>query len=352
MRNRIKAGALKPLFGNGFSPLHFYTTMEKFKKIEKEFLLSDSSVNSYGFRLLTSGYVLAEFKKNPIGYHMHDRDNGVLVKWDDLQVREDCVYGKPCINLAHPRGQRTVDEVESGFLNAASFGHFVVLDISTRADDVLENQTGPTVTKWFNRECSLVDIPGNYNALTSLFDSEGKAIHLSDFALNKLNNTMKVINVTAAQLAVLTLAADADATAFDVALNALVARAAKADELQTQLAAKTNELADFKKAANAEKIEAVLTAAVAAGKITKELSHMYKVDYADNAPGLMALLDKTPVYKSITAQIDEQADAVKALAAKSYDDLDKSGELPKLKAVAPDVFKTKFKEKHGTDYPG
>jgi hypothetical protein len=57
-----------------------------------------------------------EFQKNPIGYYMHLRDKqGVLVKWEDLRMDGDKVFGKPCINLSHPRGERTVDEVESGF---------------------------------------------------------------------------------------------------------------------------------------------------------------------------------------------------------------------------------------------
>jgi len=42
----------------------------KTKKIDREFILSDSSVNVYGFRLLTSGYQIDEYKKNPIGYHI------------------------------------------------------------------------------------------------------------------------------------------------------------------------------------------------------------------------------------------------------------------------------------------
>jgi len=93
--------------------------MSKFKKIDKEYKLTDSTVNSYGFRLLTSGYLMSEYQKNPIGYYMHkDRDNGVLVKWEDLRKEGDYVWGKPCINLSHERGQRTVDEIESGFLNA------------------------------------------------------------------------------------------------------------------------------------------------------------------------------------------------------------------------------------------
>ncbi len=112
---------------------------DKFKKIDKEYLLTDSTVNCYGFRCLTSGYMINEYKKNPIGYNMHLRDNGVVVKWEDLRVDGDKVYGKPVINLSNPRGQQTVDEIENGFLNAASVGHIVIVEMSDAPELKLED---------------------------------------------------------------------------------------------------------------------------------------------------------------------------------------------------------------------
>ncbi|WP_315814071.1 hypothetical protein [Paraflavitalea speifideaquila] len=75
-------------------------------KLNKEFLITDSTVNVYGFRLLTSGYLMDEFKKNPIGYYMHKREEGVLVRWEGFRVEGDAVYAKPVINMSHPRGSR------------------------------------------------------------------------------------------------------------------------------------------------------------------------------------------------------------------------------------------------------
>jgi hypothetical protein len=109
---------------------------------------------------------------------MHDRESGVVLKWEDLRIKGDVVFGKPVINLSHPRAQQTIDEVENGFLNAASVGHIVVLEWTDEATFKLPNQEGPTVTKWFNRECSLVDIPGNFNSY-SLFDKADNPISLA-----------------------------------------------------------------------------------------------------------------------------------------------------------------------------
>jgi hypothetical protein len=103
---------------------------EKYKKINRQYVLSDSTVNEYGFRLLTAGYQLASFQKNPIGYYMHRREDGIVVKWEDLCVDDDKIVGTPVVNLSNGRGEQTCDEAENGFLNAASVGHIVVLEYS------------------------------------------------------------------------------------------------------------------------------------------------------------------------------------------------------------------------------
>lgn len=142
---------------------------EKLKKIDKEFCITDDSVNVYGYRLLTAGLLMDEVKKNPIGFKMHNRDNGVVVRWEDFRTDNDKVFAKPVINLAHPQGETIVSEIENGFLNAASVGRIVCLGASDLKELMLPSQTGPTVTEWFPREISLVDIPGNYNALANLY---------------------------------------------------------------------------------------------------------------------------------------------------------------------------------------
>jgi hypothetical protein len=153
--------------------------------IEKDFVLGDSKLNTYGFRLLTSGYQIEEFKKNPIGYYMHLRDNGVLVRWNNLRIEGDKIIGQPDINMNNARGKQTSDEINSGFLNAASVGHIVVLESSDDPTLKVQDQTGPTITKWYNRECSLVDIPANNDALV-LFDKNNNPINLASFSKSNI----------------------------------------------------------------------------------------------------------------------------------------------------------------------
>lgn len=321
--------------------------MSKLKKIDKEFLLTDDSVNSYGFRLLTKGYLIDEFKRNPIGFDMHKRDMGVLVRWEDLRADGDKVYGKPVINLNHPQGEKTVDDIENGFLNAASVGHIVALELSDDPALKLPNQVGPTVTKWFNRECSLVDIPGNFNAL-KLFDKDENEINLADFSKPKINKDMKQIFFTPAQLLAMNLKADADDATVAAAFNDLVAKAAKADGLQTQLN-------DLHAQVSKDKVEGLLSAALAAKKITQEVSDKLKKQFENKPAELKDLLDAMPAYESVVKKIegnhtgDANTKRLQDLMAKSWDDLFAAGETAELKAKWPEQYKEKFKETFGTE---
>ena len=314
------------------------------KKIEKEFVLSDSTVNCYGFRLLTSGYQLAEYQRNPIGYHMHDRNGGVLVRWEDLRVDGDKILGKPVINMSHPRAEQTISEIEDGFLNAASVGHIVALELSDDPNLRLPGQGLPTVTKWYNRETSLVDIPGNYNALAKLYDKDQNEINLSDFT--KPTHKMEKPLISAATLTLLNLSATPTHAEVDAAIANLVAKAAKVDDLQKKL----NDLqADTAK----KEHEAILEAGLTAGKYTKEVKEKLAVSFAGKPTSeLKDLVDSMPVYKSVAGQIEGAAtDALSADVLKlSWAELAEKDMLENLKAKHPEVFKAKYKEAFGKDY--
>lgn len=144
-----------------------------FKKIDKEFCITDNSVNCYGYRLLTEGFQIESFNP-PIGYLMHDRDKGVAVRWSDFRVDGDKVFAKPTVNaLQFPN---LASEIEAGFYNAASVGHIIALEWTDDAAQKMPGQTGITVTKWFCRECSIVDVPGNFNAIADLYDKDEKSL--------------------------------------------------------------------------------------------------------------------------------------------------------------------------------
>lgn len=338
-----------------------------FKKIDKEFQVTDSALNVYGFRLLSSGFLVDEFKKNPIGFYLHadadltdiDRGQGVLVRWEDFRQDGDAWFAKPVINLDHPRGQRTCDEIESGFLNGASVGKIVALEFSEDPNLMLAGQQGPTVTKWFCRELSLVDIPANYNCLSSLVDSNGNEISLADFKINSKNSGMKTITLTPELIKQLNLADNADNAIVMTTLSDLAAKAAKVDTLQTQLTtaltdketAETN-LANLKKEQAKKDVDALLDTALAAKKITNQLKTTLATQYEGKPTELKNLLDAMPAYSPVTEQIKTAGDSVEKFENLSYKDIDRQGLAEELKQKDFELFKAKFKEEYGTEYKG
>lgn len=323
----------------------------KFKKIEKEFCLTDDSVNVYGYRLLTSGLLMDEVKKNPIGFKMHDRDNGVVVRWEDFRIDGDKVYAKPVINLAHPQGESIVSEIENGFLNAASVGRIVCLDASDEKELMLPGQTGLTITEWFPREISLVDIPGNYNALANLFDENDNELNLADFVKPKIN-TMKKIILTAAVLGALNLSDNSSDDDANGVLQDLIDNAKKVPGLEkdladkaTALTAKEQELKDLQSANVAKEVQDLLAQGKVDKKLTTELATELADSFAGNPAGLKKVIDVMPAQTLITDNLGDK-EVEDSFLGKKWDDLYSSGDLETVRSKYPDLYETLKKEKY------
>lgn len=272
---------------------------------------------------------------------MHEREQGVLLKWDNVRVDGDKVLGTPVINLSHKRAQQTIDEIESGFLNAASVGQIVALEISDDPADYLPNQKGATVKKWYHRECSLVDVPGNYNSLKSeLVDADGNPLNLADFTPPKQIKDLEMdIKFTPANLAAMNLKADASVAEAQTAFENLVAQAKRADDAE-------KELADLKASTTKKEVKDLCTDALKEGKITKEMSEKLSADYSENPTGLKDLLGQMPKYNSISKSLaGEGKTKLEKLMGKSWDELHRSGELADLKALDEESFNQKKAEK-------
>ena len=325
--------------------------MEKFKKIDKEFCLTDNSVNVYGYRLLTEGLQLDRFEKNPIGFMMHDRDGGVVVKWSDFRREGDKLFGKPTINLSHPKGEEIATQVENGFINAASMGKIVCLAATDDASMKLEGQTGPTVTEWFPREISFVDIPGNHNALANLYDINDNELDLADF-INTKNKKMSKVLLTAAMLAAMNLRDNATEDDASKAFQDLVEKANKVPALEkdladkaTALTAKEKELNDLKATTTAKEVEDLLSKGLADKKLTKELSDKLAVQFAGNPEGLKDLIDVMPAQTVVTDNLKDEK-GMEEFENLSWDELYKADKLKIVQAKFPDLYEKKRNEKY------
>lgn len=323
---------------------------DKFRKIDKEYVLSDSSVNEYGFRLLTEGYQLESFRKNPIGYYMHRRDDGVALKWEDLRIEEDKLVGRPVINFSNPRGTQICDEAENGFLNAASVGHIVVLEYSTEPELMLPGQTGPTITKWYNKECSLVDIPGNCNALTRLYDAQENELNLVDLGINASAIKKHIAAFPCELCDLLGLPGQANEQEVMQAVQKLSTGKAELEAANGRLyedkQALVQKLDDISAAALKSEVRRLLEKALDEQKISNELKDRLATDYNTNPEGLEALLDAMPAYQSI---VDRLKLSDKQEANWGWDDYkanDPGGKmLEELKATNPDQYKKIFDKK-------
>lgn len=152
----------------------------------KEFLLSDESLNSHGFVVLTSGINLDRFKANPVMFLNHDRNKGVVGKWENIRVDENKLFGTPVFDMEHEPGKTAGEQAESGFLNGASIG----------IDNVLFSEINgiQTAVSCDLFEVSVCDIPSNQNALQLYY--EGQPVTLSrikELSLNK--NKMKTTDL-------------------------------------------------------------------------------------------------------------------------------------------------------------
>lgn len=145
-----------------------------------EFLLSDETLNSYGFVVLTNGINLNRFKSNPVMYYNHDRGKGIAGKWEKLRVADGKFFGTPVFDESREPGMTAAKQVKDGFLNGASIG----------IDNVLMAIIDGTQTAVSCDliEVSVCDIPSNRNALQLYY--EGRPVTLSKYnelSINKKN---------------------------------------------------------------------------------------------------------------------------------------------------------------------
>lgn len=323
------------------------------RKIDKDFVLSDSSVNVYGFRLRTDGLMLDEVLKNPIGYYGHDYGEGVLCLWDDVRVEGDEVLGKPVINMEHPRAERTVKEIEEGFLNAASVGNICLMEYELEDNPADPENPILVGTKWYYKECSLVDSPGNRNAF-KLYDKNDQELqlpNLKDSFKNSISNmNQPQFKITPALVALLSLSDGTTQEEFEGKVADLKKRAEDGDQAVKDKGEAERKLADLQDANTKDKVTAILAKGLADKKLTVELSKKLETKFAKDPEGLQDLVDSMTGHQSLTEAIEKakggDPSKVKNLADKTWKELDLAGELPNLKENDPDMFFDKFKEWH------
>lgn len=253
--------------------------------------MSDESVNSYGFRVMTSGIDLSRFKKNPVMLMNHCEDD-VPGGWSDISIEGNNLCAVTNFDEKDEEALTLANKVEQGFINGASIG-FCILETSTDPQLMLPGQTRPTVTKCILHEASITPLPSNGNAL-ALYDANGQKLKLEDAVLEncqlslitpntKPNTDMKL---NAKTYATLSLSVDAAESAIDTAVENLSQRA-----ITAEAALKT--LKDAKAAEDDTRAETLVNKAIADKKLTADKKESWKKlalsDYASTEAALNSM---------------------------------------------------------------
>ena len=159
------------------------------------FCVHDESVNTYGFRMLTSGANLEEYRKNPVVLYNHNDWEAPIGRGENVRVEGGRILVDVVFDEEDEKGRMIAGKVERGFLRMASIGAWPPEEVSDDPALKLPEQTGPTATKWTMREMSVCPIGSNHNALAMYDRATNKRIDLSDGqALVRLMDKKNSIN--------------------------------------------------------------------------------------------------------------------------------------------------------------
>lgn len=316
------------------------------------FILHDESVNTRGYRMLTSGANLTEFRKNPVMFLNHMDFELPIGRWENIRVEDGRILADAVFDDNDERARQVRDKVANNFIRAASVGAWPPEELSD--DDALKlpGQTGPTITKWTMREASIVTIGANHNALVLFDRTTGERIDLERteafIRLMDSTNTDKTMIKTIKTLLQLQDAA-ADAEVLDAVKTLRDEKERLESENRTLKNAEAARLADMKKTQQAEAV-ALVDAAVREGRINADgRADLLKL-FDNDFEGAKVVLNAIPKRQSVAEQISKSETADLKDFNGSWEELDRAGKLPELKDKAPELFKEKFKEHFGVDY--
>lgn len=162
----------------------------------KKFLLSDESINSYGFKVLTDGIDLSAFKNNPVMLYEHERTN-LIGTWKNLTKDGGKLMAEPGFDTEDELASKIEGKVNRGILKGASIG---IQILKFREETTEDGAIVPVVLKSKLVEASITALPSNYNALR-LYNQQGELMSESDITLtvrevkqqsSKNNTDMKI----------------------------------------------------------------------------------------------------------------------------------------------------------------
>lgn len=320
----------------------------------KTFVLHDETVNTYGFRMLTSGVNLEEFRKNPVMLLNHDDYALPIGRWENIRIDGGRILADAVFDEKDSRAAEIKRKVEDGFIRMASIGAWPPEEKSEVPDQMLPGQTLPTVTRWTVREASIVTIGANHNALVFYDRESNRPMDMADRVnlvalmdrINKQSNTKKMSLLTG----LLNLQDSANETEIASAVQGVINDRNRLKNENATLVSAIDGLKQEKAASQKAEAVALVDAAIKDGRLDAKGKESVLALFDKDFDGAKGMLESIPRYQSVTAQIRQAAEVSLAdYKDKSWDELDKAGKLMELKDSSPEVYKQKFKERFGVE---
>lgn len=303
----------------------------------KTFVLSDESLNSQGFRVMTGGIDLSQFEKNPVMLYDHDSGRLPLGWWENMRVEGGRLLADAVFDQEDEFAKKVEKKVEQGIIKCCSIG-FKAVGFSDDPALLLPGQRFETVTQSLLLECSICAIGANRNAM-SLYDEAGERVELTEERM------------LSAGFKKLTVRKD---TNNDVSMTEQEIKALQDENknLKEQMAELAKELQWLRKAAaenHKKSIKDAIDRALEDGRIEESSRECWEklmeadYDSAEKALGGMQM-------RQSLSEMMKSAKPGSQWTGKSWEEIDKAGKLSEFKEQDPEGFKSLYFKTFGVEY--
>ena len=227
----------------------------------KRVRITNSSVNCYGTRVLTSGLDISQYERNPVLLYMHERGE-VIGYMKELRIEGDELTGEPVFDEASELSQRCKKQWEFGSLRMVSMG-IDIIETSESPEYLMPGQTRPTITKSKLDEVSIVDIGANDDAIVLRKDGQRVATENINEVLNLMKQSNNQQNQNEMKLQEIALLLGLPETADEAAVKAEVEKLMKTAKAVADLQAEVKALTEEKEAMVLANITASVDKAIA-----------------------------------------------------------------------------------------
>lgn len=318
----------------------------------KTFVLHDESVNTRGFRMLTSGANLEEFIKNPVMLLNHNDWAMPIGRWENIRKEGGKILADAVFDEADERAREVSRKVEGNFIRMASIGAWPPEETSDAFDLMIHGQSLPTVTKWTVREASIVTIGSNHNALC-FYDRQSKqpislkdekdVIRLMDNTNHKNSNKM---NILASVLKLSDGATEADCVS---AVQRIISDNDRLKQENVTLKDAVDKASRERKENEKKQAIVLVDTAVKEGRIDATGKNTYLALFDKDFASASAALAAIPKRAGVAAQIAGASQSVDLgdWKNKTWEELDKADKLVELRDQFPDLYDQKFEQRFG-----